>query len=80
MRGLFPEEGEREQAEGEREQASEGVKLVPLVELLEDELVLKGTSREGSVGGWGTSLFPEASEREQAGSEREQAEAGSDSK
>lgn len=44
MRGLFPESAEREQAEGEREQASEGVKLVPLVELLEDELVLKGTS------------------------------------
>ena len=41
---LFPEEGEREQAGSEREQASEGVKLVPLVELLGDELELKGTS------------------------------------
>ena len=41
---LFPKASEREQAEGEREQASEGVKLVPLVELLGDELELKGTS------------------------------------
>ena len=47
--------------------------LFPEVELLVGELVLKGTSREGSVGVWGTSLFPESAEREQA-------EAGSDSK
>ena len=35
--GLFPKASEMEQA-------SEGVKLVPLVELLGDELELKGTS------------------------------------
>ncbi len=43
-------ESEEELSELEREQASEGAKLVPLAELLVGELVLKGTSWEGAVG------------------------------